>query len=185
MTITITSRMIPLSQLDLPVRPLRALIDADRVRELAASIRAVGQLEPILVREKPGGRFDLVAGHKRALAVAMVGLDLVEAKVAPYGADAAVAENTAREDLTPLEEARAYRRLLDDEGLDVEEIAARVGRSPTRVAARLRLAYLDDTTLALLADGRIGYREAAFLAGVHTDELRAYAATLDTIARTP
>lgn len=169
MTISVTSRMIPLSLIDMPARPLRSRVDADRVRELTASIRKVGQLEPALVRETGAGRYQIVAGHKRALAVAAAGLDLLEVKVAPYGLDAAIAENTARRDLTPVEEARAYQRLVDEDGLDVAEIAARCGRPPAHVAGRLRLASLDADTIALLAADRIGYAGAALLAGVSAD----------------
>jgi ParB/RepB/Spo0J family partition protein len=166
-TVTVTSRFLRLDQLVMPPRPLRGSIEEAGIVALAESIRKVGQLEPILVREVERDRYEIVAGQRRALAIARTG-GLVEAKVAPYGTDVAVAENLGREALTPMEEARAYQRLVE-EGLDAQEIAARVGRSHAHVAGRIRLASLDADTLALLTAGRIGYREAGLLAGVSAD----------------
>jgi ParB/RepB/Spo0J family partition protein len=167
-----TFRTIPLSRLSRPSRGLRASIDMDAVRALAESIREIGQLEPLLVRpitDDPD-RYEIVAGERRFLALGLAGKSTADVRIDSEFATAhATAENTAREALTPLEEARAYRMLVEDERIDEEEVAARVGRSTSYVAARLRLAYLDEATLALLTAKRIGYREAAFLAGVHAD----------------
>lgn len=167
-----TFRTIPLSRLVRPSRGLRASIDMDRVRALAESIREVGQLEPLLVRplEDDPDRFEIVAGERRFLALGLAGKSNVDVRIdSDFATSHATAENTAREALTPIEEARAYRMLVENERIAEEEVAARVGQSASYVAARLRLAYLDDATLSLLTGGRIGYREAAFLAGVHAD----------------
>lgn len=169
-----TYRTIPLSRLVMPARPLRGRIDAEGVDELAASIREIGQLDPILVRPLPddADRFEIVAGHRRALALAKAGKALAEVKIdSELSESHAVAENVAREALTPIDEARAYQRLVD-EGLSLPEVAARVGERLPHVTARLRLAALDADTLAMLDEGRIGYAGAALLAGV-TADLRA------------
>lgn len=166
-----TYRTIHLSRLVMPARPLRGQIDAEGVDELAASIRELGQLDPILVRPLPDDpdRFEIIAGHRRALACAKAGKAHADVRIdSELSTAAAVAENVAREPLSPIDEARAYQRLVD-EGLSHAQIAAQVGERVSHVVARLRLAALDADTLAMLGDGRITYAGAALLAGVAAD----------------
>ena len=169
-TLQITTRFVPLSLINPNVSKIRSSHDVEELRALAASVKEIGVLEPVLLRPAEGGRYDVIAGDRRCMAASMVGLAAIEARVADtFGFVETAAENLGRRDLTPIEEARAYRRLVEHESLDVEEIAARVGKPASHVHARLRLAYLDDTTLSLLDSGRLEYRGAAFLAGVHAD----------------
>jgi len=167
-----TYQRITLDRLVMPAKPLRSRIEREAVAALADSIRKLGQLEPILVRptaENPD-RFEIVAGHKRAMALAIAGKPYAEVRISSdHDLSVGVAENTARQQLTPLDEARAYRRLVEDESLAPDEVAARVGQSEAYVLARLRLASIGDEAIALLESGRIGYREAAYLAGLHAD----------------
>lgn len=161
---------VPLTRLVRPTRALRERVDLERIDELARSIREVGLLEPLLVRPLPDDRdrFEIVAGDRRFLALAKAGKTVADVRIdSDFGTAHAVAENVAREKLTPIEEARSYQRLID-EGATVAEVASQVGERLAHVTARLRLASASNA-IALVESGRIGYREAAFLAGLHAD----------------
>lgn len=161
---------VPLSRLVRPARALRERLDLERIDELARSIREVGLLEPLLVRPLPDDRdrFEIVAGDRRFLALAKAGKTVADVRIdSDFGTAHAVAENVSREKLTPVEEARSYQRLID-EGATVTEVASQVGERLAHVTARLRLASASNA-IALVESGRIGYREAAFLAGLHAD----------------
>ena len=120
----------------------RCRMDEEGLAELAESIRQKGVIQPLLVRRVEGG-FELIAGERRWRAAQQAGLDRVAA-VVREATDAesfelALIENLQREDLSPLEEAGAYRRMIDDFGLTQEEVAARIGKSRAAVANTLRL----------------------------------------------
>ncbi|MCG6867736.1 MAG: ParB/RepB/Spo0J family partition protein [Gammaproteobacteria bacterium] len=130
----------------------------EALEELAASIRAQGLLQPVVVREIPGG-YELVAGERRWRAARIAGLDEIPAIVrsVPDQAAAAIAliENIQREDLNPLEEAGALKRLIDEFGLTHQEAADSVGRSRAAVSNILRLLELEHEARDLLDQGRI------------------------------
>ncbi|TAL19730.1 ParB/RepB/Spo0J family partition protein [Patescibacteria group bacterium] len=116
------------------------------LEELIQSIKTHGIIQPLLVTEKPDGTYELIAGERRLRAARLAGLTSVPAII--RGAEEreklelALIENLQRQDLNPLEEARAYRRLLDEYGLNQEEVAARVGKSRPQIANTLRLLEL-------------------------------------------
>lgn len=150
-----------------PAQP-RQRFDAATLEELAASIREHGVLQPLIVRNADGG-YVLIAGERRWRAAMMAGLARVPAVVKEASGQAALemalVENVQRADLSPLEEAGAYRELEEAYGLRQEQIADRVGRSRTSVTNRLRLLSLPPRTKALLAEGSISEGHARALLG--------------------
>lgn len=152
-------RELPVGQIEPNTYQPRAFFDDDALAGLAASIEAVGVLQPILVREVSPQKFELIAGERRWRAAQRAGLESIPAIVRPAedvrSLEQALVENLHREDLSVLEEAAAYQQLSDEFGLTQEEVAGRVGRSRSTVANTVRLLQLSDTIQRLLADGRI------------------------------
>ena len=146
----------------------RQHIDAAALEELASSIQQHGLLEPLLVARAETG-YRLIAGERRWRAAKMAGLTSVPALVKEVSPEStlelALVENLQRADLTALEEAGAYRLLIDEFGMTQERVAARVGRSRVAVTNRLRLLGLPPDTKAMLADGRISEGHARALLG--------------------
>ena len=139
----------------------RTHFDEETLQELAASIRAIGLLQPILVRPKPGklGHFEIIAGERRWKASQRAGLKQIPALVRETddvaSVEQALVENLHRQDLTPLEEAAAYKQLLDDFSMTHESIADKVGKTRSAITNSLRLLALPPSILQLLADGRL------------------------------
>jgi ParB family chromosome partitioning protein len=160
-----------------PKQP-RQRFDEATLAGLAESVRRRGVLQPVLVRPVPDGTYELVAGERRWRAAQLAGLDTVPALVRAsddgQALEAALIENMAREDLNPVEEARACAALVEDLGLTREEVGRRVGRSRVAVSNLLRLLDLPDETLALLEDGTLseGHGRALLLASDHADRRR-------------
>ena len=132
--------------------------DEDEIKALAASIREVGILQPIVVR-RSGERYELVAGERRLRAAKVAGLATVPVVLRDTGdADLlreALIENIHREDLGPIELAEAFRQLLEELGLKQEDLAERVGVSRSHIANTIRLLQLPLETQQLLSDGKI------------------------------
>ena len=126
---------------------------------LSESIRARGILQPLVVRPLGGGEYELVAGERRLRAAKMAGLEQVPALVRETeGSDRlelALIENMAREDLNPVEEARACATLVEDLGITKEELGRRLGRSRVAISNLIRLLALPDEALALLEAGEL------------------------------
>ena len=124
----------------------RSVFDEEKLEELAASIRAQGVVQPIVVRETDNGQFELIAGERRWRAAQLADIDAIPAVVRDVPDEVAVAmsliENIQREDLNPLEEATALRRLIDDFQMTHQEAADAVGRSRAAVSNLLRLLEL-------------------------------------------
>jgi ParB family chromosome partitioning protein len=158
-------------------QPRRTFDDA-RLAELAESIRVRGVLQPIVVRPLAGGGFELVAGERRLRAVKMVGLDTVPALVRDTDdwerLDLALAENMARQDLNPVEAARACAMLVDDLGLTKEELGRRVGRSRVAISNLIRLLDLPEEALELIERGELseGHGRALLLCKDHAARRR-------------
>lgn len=140
-----------------PEQPRRKF-DAQALAELAASIRQVGVLQPILVTEIEG-RYRIIAGERRWRAARLAELEEIPAIVRPLDEiermEAALIENIQREDLNPLEEALAVRALMEKCGLTQEKAAERLGRSRPAVANLLRLLTLPEPVLEMLRDGKL------------------------------
>jgi len=154
----------------------RTLFDDAKLEELAKSISANGVVQPVLLRRK-GGRFELVAGERRWRAAQRAGLTRIPAVVQNVSDDKvleiALIENIQREDLNPIEEARAYKKLIETLGLTQETVAERVGRDRSYVTNYLRLLKLPDDIQQLLQIGRISTGHARTLLGAeHPDVQR-------------
>ena len=132
----------------------RTRFDPETISELAHSIETAGVVQPLIVRPLPSGQYELVAGERRWRAAQEAGLTEVPVVVRDEGENerlqTALIENMAREDLNPVDEARACATLVDDLGLTKEELAKRVGRSRVAVSNLIRLLDLPDPALELL-----------------------------------
>lgn len=157
-----------------PHQPRRAF-DEGALVALADSIRLKGLLQPVLVRPLPGGRYELIAGERRWRAAKLAELELIPALVRHHddaaSLELALVENMAREDLNPVEEARACVALVEELGLTREEVGLRVGRSRVAVSNLIRLLDLPDDALALLETGQLteGHGRALLLAADHSE----------------
>ncbi len=166
----------------------RSYVDDARLQELAQSIRANGIIQPIVVR-RVGDRFQIIAGERRWRAAKVAGLLRVPVVVRDVGPgkeqsllEMALIENIQREDLNPIEEALAYRRLADEFHLRQEDIASAVGKDRTSVANVLRLLRLPDEVRTEVASGRLsmGHARALLSLADETDQRRM---ARDVIAR--
>jgi ParB family chromosome partitioning protein len=147
----------------------RTNFDEDALAELAASIRELGVLQPILVRRVGEDAYQLIAGERRWRAAQRAGLATIPAVVRSADEERTVAEalveNLQREDLAALEEASAFQQLIEEFGLTHDQVAARVGKSRSAVTNTLRLLHLPASIQRLLADGRLSPGHARALLG--------------------
>ena len=152
----------------------RRYFDEEALDELAASIAQRGVIQPIIVRPLAPGRYQLVAGERRWRAAQRAQLHEIPALIRDLGEREVMAlaliENLQREDLNPIEEARAYHRLAEEEGLTQAEIARMVDKSRSHVANFQRLLALPDTVIALLEDGSLSMGHARALIGMENAE---------------
>lgn len=159
---------LPISDIDPNPHQPRGHIDEDTLASLAASVREVGVLQPILVRPI-GDRFELVAGERRWRAARRAGLDRVPAVIRTVddrgSLEQAVIENLHRQDLNPLEEASAYQQLVEDFGFTQDDVARRVGRSRSAVANILRLFQLPPSVQRMVRDTQLSAGHARALLG--------------------
>jgi ParB family chromosome partitioning protein len=148
------------------LQPRRA-IDGVALKKLAESVQAEGVIQPLLVRKLGGGRFEIVAGERRWHAARMAGLKRVPTvvrNVSDFGLLAlALVENLHREDLNPIDQARAARQLVESFAMTHQEIADMIGRSRVSVTNLLRLLDLPDEVQDLLADGKLDVGHARAL----------------------
>jgi len=155
-----------------PSQPRRRF-DDDSLAALAGSLHERGVLQPVLVRPKPGGSFELIAGERRWRAARIAGLATLPAIVREHddslALEIALIENMVREDLSPVEEARACAALVEELGLTREEVGRRVGRSRVAVSNLIRLLDLPDDVLEALQSGALseGHGRALLLAEDH------------------
>lgn len=147
----------------------RVHFDEESLTELAASIREIGVLQPVLVRPLGDGEFELLAGERRWRAARRAGLAVIPAIVRHTdelgSVERALIENLHRQDLTPLEEAAAYQQLIEDFQFTHDQVAQRVGKSRSAVTNTLRLMSLPPSIQHLLADGRLAAGHAKALLG--------------------
>jgi ParB family transcriptional regulator, chromosome partitioning protein len=147
----------------------RTHFDEEAMAALAASIETSGVVQPLLVRPLADGSYELVAGERRWRAARQAGLERVPAVVRDQAEaerlQAALIENMVREDLNPVEEARACAALVEDLGLTKEELARRVGRSRPAVSNLIRLLELPDEALELLEQGDLSEGHGKALLG--------------------
>lgn len=153
----------------------RTAMDETHIAELADSIRKVGVLQPIVVRPH-AGEYQIIAGERRWRAARAAGLEKVPVRVIMCSETEALAlaliENLQREDLNPVEEARGYRRLIDDYHMTQSELADRVSKSRSAVTNTLRLLDLPDDILELLYNNQISAGHARAILSVPDDDRR-------------
>jgi ParB family chromosome partitioning protein len=152
-----------------PSQP-RRYFDEAALQDLAGSIDEHGVLQPVLVRPRPDGKYELTAGERRWRAAQIAGLQTIPALVSRYddavALEVAVIENMAREDLNPIEEARACTRLIEELGLTHEQVGQRVGRTRGVVTNLVRLLQLSEEIIAFLerAELQEGHGRALLIA---------------------
>jgi ParB family chromosome partitioning protein len=157
-----------------PKQPRRDF-DGETLEALAGSLGEQGVIQPVLVRPLAGGTYELVAGERRWRAAQLAGMKSIPALVRERedaaALEVALIENMAREDLNPIEEARACAALVEELGLTRKEIGRRVGRSRVAVSNLVRLLDLPDEVIELLQQGRLseGHGRALLLAEDHAD----------------
>src|SRR5271166_1383530 len=152
----------------------RTHVDEPALLELADSIKATGVLQPITVRTIPGGRYQLIAGERRWLASQRAGKTTVPAIVRQVSNEQAmemtIIENLQREDLNPMEQARAFERLGREFGLTQEQISQRTGKERSSVANFLRLLRLPAPVQAWVAGGHLSFGHAKALLALDSPE---------------
>jgi len=169
---------LPVESIHPNPRQPRRRFEPEATAGLAGSIRAQGILQPVVVRPRPGGGYELIAGERRWRAVREAGIATVPAVVRE--ADdrdsilLALVENVAREQLSAVEEARAYAVLIDEFDLGLGQVAERVGRSKSSVSNRLRLLELPEEVLWMLARGELteGHARAVLAVPEHDERRR-------------
>lgn len=166
-------RMLRLSQVDPNRSQPRSKFEEEALEELADSIRQFGVLQPILVQKK-GNRYEIIAGERRWRASHKAGLKEIPAVVREYSDEEAVElsliENIQREDLNPIEEAKAFKRLLDEFGLRQEDLAARVSKSRTAITNAVRLLKLDERVQEMIISEELSMGHARALIPVEIPE---------------
>ena len=171
-------RQLPVELIRPNPRQPRKEFDEASLLALAGSLGERGLLQPVLVRPSADGAYELIAGERRWRAATLAGLDTIPALVRSHddaeSLELALIENMAREDLNPIEEARACALLVEELGLTREEIGRRVGRSRVAVSNLLRLLDLPDEALDLLARGDLteGHGRAILMAQGHDERRR-------------
>lgn len=152
-----------------PKQP-RLRMDQEKLMELVESIREYGVVQPVVVRVRPGGGYELIAGERRWRACQQLGLEYIPAVVREFGelqsAAIALIENLQRENLNPLEEATAYKRLMDEFQLTQDEVSQRVGKSRPQITNMLRLLSLPNEIKVWLNTGELSVGHARALLGL-------------------
>jgi ParB family transcriptional regulator, chromosome partitioning protein len=154
----------------------RGRMEDEGLDELAQSIRVNGIIQPIVARRTEGQRYQIIAGERRWRAAQRAGLHRVPVVIKDLGADEkrrrfemALIENIQRENLNPIEEAQAYRRLVDEFGMTHEDVAAKVGKDRSSVANTLRLLKLPEEVQAEVAAGRLSMGHARAIVALSSD----------------
>ncbi len=166
-------RELPVELISPNPRQPRRRFDEQALAALAGSLGESGVLQPVLVRPKAGGTYELIAGERRWRAARMAGLEsipaLVRARADAEALELALIENMAREDLSPIEEARACAALVEELGLTREDVGRRVGRGRVAVSNLMRLLDLPDEVIGFLQEGSLseGHGRALLLADDH------------------
>lgn len=166
---------VKLSEIEPNESQPRKNFDEKLLEELAESIKQYGVLQPLLVKKKEN-HYELIAGERRWRAAKMAGLKEVPVVIREYDKqktmEIALIENVQREDLNPIEEARAYQQLIQEFGLKQEEIAARVSKNRTTITNSMRLLKLDERVQQMLIDGSVSSGHARALLALEDKEMQ-------------
>ena len=164
---------VPVSAIRPNMHQPRRNFSETSIKELAASIREVGILQPLVIRSTEAG-FELIAGERRLRAAKEAGLDRVPVLIRHAGEgesmEMALVENLQREDLNPLETAAAYQALMDSFGLTKDQLAARLGKSRAAVTNTLRLTRLPESIRAMVLTDKLSEGHARALLGLETEK---------------
>lgn len=162
-----TIARVPLASIQPGSHQPRKRFAEEALKELAESIRTGGVIQPLILRPRDGGGYEIVAGERRWRAARLAGLEAVPALIRRADdrtvLELSIVENLQREDLNPIEEAEAYRRLIEEFGLSQEEAARRVGKDRSTVANSLRLLKLPGSIQADVAAGLLSAGHARAL----------------------
>ncbi len=169
-------RELPIGLIEPNLLQARRYFDEEALQNLARSLRERGVLQPVLVRSGPDGSYELIAGERRWRAAQLAGLQTIPGLVCPYddslALEAALIENMAREDLNPVEEARACAMLVKELGLTIEQVGRRVGRSRVAVSNLIRLLGLSEEILELMERGELSEGHGRALLGAKDLKIR-------------
>jgi ParB family transcriptional regulator, chromosome partitioning protein len=169
-------RQLPLALIVPNLSQPRRYFDETALQALADSLSEHGVLQPVLVRTSKHGKFELIAGERRWHAAQLAGLQSVPGLVSTCddreALEAALIENMAREDLTPVEQARAFSTLVSEFGMTLEQIGRSVGRSTGTVSNMVRLLKLSEEILELIEHGQLGWAHGTALLRVRDLEAR-------------
>ena len=148
----------------------RTVFNQSAIDELAASIRTHGVLQPVMVRPRAGGRYEIVAGERRYRAALEAGLKRIPAVVRSLTDEesltVALIENIQREDLNPIEAARAYKQLMDDYGLTQTQLGEQIGKQQSTISNTMRLLRLSPEMQESIASGSLSLEHGKTLLGV-------------------
>lgn len=152
----------------------RKVFNQESLDEMAVSIKEHGVLQPLLVRPLDNGKYELVAGERRLRASILAGLERVPVVVRdmdePVAWEAALIENLQRENLNPIEEAAAYREMLDRHGYTQEELAKKIGKSRAHVSNTVRILNLPEEIREMIADGKLTAGHARAILSIKDEE---------------
>ena len=169
-------RIIKIDSIETNPDQPRTRFDQAALQELAASIKNYGVIQPILVTELGDGKYELIAGERRMRASMLAGISTIPCIVKSFTesdrAEIALIENLQREDLNPVEEAKAYRALMDKSGMTQEELANKLGKSRPAIANSLRLLTLSPNVLELVEAGRLSAGHARTLAVIKDQKVQ-------------
>ena len=171
---------LPLQRIEPRQEQPRTVFEQAKIDELADSIREHGVLSPLMVRSMDGGYYQIIAGERRWRAARVAGLDEVPVRIVvaddKRALELAMVENLQREDLSPIEEARGYRALMEEFDMTQEDVAQRVSRSRPSVANALRLLTLPAELMELVLRGELSAGSARALLALRSDDMMRSAA---------
>ncbi|HJL57974.1 MAG: ParB/RepB/Spo0J family partition protein [Pelagibacteraceae bacterium] len=165
-----TFKLINISSIEASAQQPRKNFVKEELENLSASIKSEGVLQPILVREKNKDLFEIIAGERRWRAAQIAGIHQIPAVIKQMNDDeamqAALIENIQREDLNPIEEARAYKTILESDGINYDNLSNAIGKSKSHISNTIRLLELDIKILNYIENGKISMGHARALIGV-------------------
>jgi len=166
---------LPIQRIEPRQEQPRTVFEQEKIDELADSVREHGVLSPLMVRSIEGGYFQIIAGERRWRAARAAGLTEVPARIViaddKRALELAMVENLQREDLSPIEEARGYRALMEEFGMTQEDVAQRVSKSRPTVANSLRLLSLPAELIELILRGELAAGSARALLALKSEEI--------------
>ena len=171
--------LIKVTQIDPNKGQPRKNFNEEALNELASSIKRHGMIQPVIVRKRDD-RYELIAGERRWRAARIAGLKEIPAIIREYSdseiSEIALIENIQREDLTPIEEAKAYKTLIEEYGITQEELSSRISKSRASIANTMRLLKLNENVQAMVEEGLLSAGHARALLGLEDEESQLKAA---------